>query len=76
MKKRKPQPRTSQQSFFVNKQVADQYELRPCQGDTHLIIPKLNWRGQLSRITPTVAAYLVQHGTNLFARKPQPNELV
>jgi hypothetical protein len=55
--------------LFLNPSMNEQYQLRPGQGDCDVIIYRLGWRSKLSRITPRVAEFMLQNGTNLFKRK-------
>lgn len=54
---------------FINPVMNQEYQIRAGQADCDVIITRLNWRSKLSRITPRVAEFMLQAGTNLFTRK-------
>jgi hypothetical protein len=56
---------------FVNKYMQDHFETHPDQMDTNIIVPELNWRSKLSRITPRVAEHLISIGSGLIKKKKQ-----
>jgi hypothetical protein len=51
---------------FINPITAATYTPRAGQADVDIIMPTLNWRSKLSRITPRIAEHLLAKGTNLF----------
>ena len=70
MAKRKAQPKPIDAPvFFVHPKVAAMYErCNPLQPDVHMTVPRFQYRGLLSRITPEVAADLATSG-GLIRRK-------
>jgi hypothetical protein len=54
---------------FVNPIMNERYQLRPGQSDCDVIIVGLQWRSKLSRITPRVAEFMIDKGTNIITRK-------